>query len=472
MADANEARILCIASSLEDAPHCLSVFRVSQCALGQSLDGVQEQIDGVVLIGLLAQDVEKYLNEIRLNRHTQLSLVYLQNCASSEQFYALYDGVVEDDSFQTFITHVARFRERRKELRTPEQPSLEDRLISYLFLSDERALMPIRELQASSVYHYPLLSLWDNSDDQHLWTSLLVRNSVLQNEQLLDRLRLCQNCDSGLLNYVDTCPNCQSIDIRSESAIHCFTCGHIADQAQFIRQGALACPNCLTNLKHIGTDYDRPLENHRCNECDHFFIDGQVVAQCYSCGTSNPIERLKQRSIYALKLGESGRIKARTGKANYLIPSAVGVALPKEQFSWTLSWLNRLAERYSEQNIHTEIRSEHSLLILNFSNLTSLIQLESELSLLNQLEAFSDRLRNLLRTTDICCQYNEHILMIMLPHTGQAGMEVIQDKVIKIGEAQSDSTLEVSIGTYFLPIQAIDDNAEQWLASVCSGALP
>nr|WP_309294963.1 hypothetical protein [Aeromonas caviae] len=29
----------------------------------------------------------------------------------------------------------------------------------------------------------------------------------------------------------------------------------------------LLCPNCFSRLRHIGSDYDRPLENYRCR-CD------------------------------------------------------------------------------------------------------------------------------------------------------------------------------------------------------------
>ena len=40
-----------------------------------------------------------------------------------------------------------------------------------------------------------------------------------------------------------------------------------ARRRTFLSSGALACPKCTTRLRHIGADYDRPLENHTCNVC-------------------------------------------------------------------------------------------------------------------------------------------------------------------------------------------------------------
>ncbi len=125
----------------------------------------------------------------------------------------------------------------------------QDALLLYLWLNPTRTISPVVDETSSQIYSYPLLSLlFEQEADNYLGLqSLLQQDLIEQDGSLVDRIRLCRSCHHAHLNYIETCPHCNSIDIATERAIHCFTCGHVDNQDQFIRQNTMSCPNCLTS---------------------------------------------------------------------------------------------------------------------------------------------------------------------------------------------------------------------------------
>ena len=126
-----------------------------------------------------------------------------------------------------------------------------------------------------------------SSLSSHSWLQQKQQENLLEAGELLDRLRQCPSCSSSRLNYVDVCPECHALDIVREPSLHCFVCGHVGPQQAFLKGDALVCPNCLSQLRHIGSDYDRPLENYRCRSCGAFFVDAEVDVRCIDCGQAD-----------------------------------------------------------------------------------------------------------------------------------------------------------------------------------------
>jgi uncharacterized C2H2 Zn-finger protein len=112
--------------------------------------------------------------------------------------------------------------------------------------------------------------------------------------------------------YKESCPKCNSIDIEAKDIIHHFTCAHVAPQDEFENadNDTLECPKCDKHLRHIGIDYDKPSSVYCCKSCDHNFQIAQVVAECHSCDTVNPLEGLIELSIHDYALTMKGVLHA------------------------------------------------------------------------------------------------------------------------------------------------------------------
>ncbi len=186
-----------------------------------------------------------------------------------------YSRCVTDGTFDLTTSYKAWQSSRSRLESVPQVTSL-DPLIGWLGINRNRRLTAMKSLESSSIYTYPLIeAFYPDIYSTYRYVLSEKARDILESEQLMDRIRVCTHCNSGHLNYVEVCPQCSSIDIESQSSLHCFTCGHVGEQQSFQRRGKLECPKCLTQLRHIGVDYDRPLENHVCNQCSNLLLKQQ-----------------------------------------------------------------------------------------------------------------------------------------------------------------------------------------------------
>ena len=394
----------------------------------------------------------QWLNNIRSNSLNFASLVYTVN--SHFENFAMVDGLIPSN----IDIHINKLLQRQEEIRLDSNDNLENKLLAYLWSVETRTLRPSRVIDQGVSYKYPFLELWDNGQGKEYWLSRMVKGGNLSQEALIDRIRQCSSCNSSLLNYVDSCGDCGSIDLKLEQALHCFSCGHVGDQKEFIRSGEMVCPNCVNTLRHIGTDYDRPIENQRCNSCSNLFIEANVQAQCFSCGHNNQIDDLISKEYFSFGIGHNGIVKIKTGADPQLLATNLGEPVSREHFSWMANWLNKMAVR----------QSEHHLFVgLKFVNLIELSQSMSTVSLTAQLDAFSSRLRSILRTTDVFCQYSDDTLYFLLPNVSEDGVKIIEGKFETISEEQADNPLDLRVSLKLLPESSLSNDAELWL-SECS----
>lgn len=298
-----------------------------------------------------------------------------------------------------------------------------ERLIQYLWLRPDFILHPHQGWQYPRLYRYPLLeALSQDKSDSFEWLQGLVNSKLMEPAVLIDRQRECMHCHSAHLSFVDVCPNCHAIDIELQASLHCFTCGCVDIQEKFIQSGSLVCPKCNTQLRHIGSDYDRPIENHGCRSCHQTFVESDVLVRCVMCKKEMAPSDLVTNKIQSWQLSERGRIIAVRGEVFDVASSFDQLNfIPKELFIHDLDWLLISSRRYPDITF--------SLYGIYFANLPELADLFGHAKLLQILESFAQRLRAMLRTPDLSTRTAENMLWLLLPHTDAQGVSSFHKRI-------------------------------------------
>jgi GGDEF domain-containing protein/DNA-directed RNA polymerase subunit RPC12/RpoP len=246
---------------------------------------------------------------------------------------------------------------------------------------------------------------------------------------------------------VDACPHSRSIDIVQKPFLHCFTCGHVAQEESFLASGALVCPNCLSRLRHIGTDYDRPLENYVCNECGQSFVEAMVIARCLSCGAENDPESLVPRQVYSYRLGERGALAARTGSLEDIYALFDNLNYIRPQFFEALvDWLMAVCRRHSEERF--------SLIGIQLRNILELTDSIGRHRTSELVDEFAFRMRETIRKTDLTTRTSQRTLWILLPKTDCPSCRILVDRFedIRRNTRQSEGVeVEYDIVTFSAP---------------------
>src|SRR5207248_2911164 len=137
------------------------------------------------------------------------------------------------------------------------------------------------------IYRNPLAdALGRSGEDSFLMLERLRRRGLLETAGLVERVHTCPSCSAGQLLFVETCPQCGSIDTAEQNFLHCYSCGHVGTQDEYLTNEGLACPKCAVRLRHIGVDYDRALETFACKDCSGRFTEPNVKARCLQCRTT------------------------------------------------------------------------------------------------------------------------------------------------------------------------------------------
>lgn len=393
----------------------------------------------------------------QLRQHPYFSLVPVFAVNHSPLSTYLADGGVPHDC----VVKTEQYQQKLNQLRVDIHKGITERLLTYLWLWPERKLVIQAQPESISLYEYPLLNLWISHHEEYAsWLYMLERDQFIRGDKLIDRVRYCPDCQSGHLNYIECCPECGSIDIEPESALHCFACGHVAGQDDFLNKGQLSCPNCLTQLRHIGVDYDRPIENYRCHDCNAFFVEGLVKARCLEHGHEYSPEALVTHSIRHYILDEEGEAYLRSGGARQLIPEWIGGNVSFDHFNWLLLWENKLAVRHQE---------EHLVVVLHFSSLRRAIVTLGDIKVASLMDDLIVRLQSVLRLTDVCCHYKNDTLLFFLPNTAHDHAALIQKKLREQSDRMVHETLQMSIQIGSLPTKSMGDSSELFIQQLISG---
>lgn len=355
---------------------------------------------------------------------------------------------------KNFNNDYQKYIARKKQIKLNNNDKPAYKLLSYLWLHNNSIITPKSSPSNSFIYFYPLLKSWGiNEKNTTSWLNNLENKNWIEKHRLINRLRLCPSCHSGHLNYIDVCPQCHSIDIEHQASLHCFNCGHVDCQTHFRKLTALSCPNCLQNLRHIGVDYDRPIENQHCKNCDSLFIDALVEAACLDCQTSSRLDDLHVHNVYSYKLTTQGRDLVRHGHEKPQFSLTLGEQMSREQFYWLIDWQNKLAIRH---------KKSHSILSIQFQNVAELLSSKGEAKGFAQLDAIHERIRSVIRVTDACTNYTEDRLLILFPTTESVNLKIIFKKLFIIKESQVSLKIEFSIKLITLPA-TIGSDVSDWL---------
>ena len=313
-------------------------------------------------------------------------------------------------------------------------------LLGHLYVRPGKELRTRIHWKNEWIDRYPIVStLNDTGFDDFQWLTHLFRRGLLEKGELLDRIRLCPKCEHPHHNYIDVCPTCRTIEIEKVEFVHCFTCGYVGPEREFLADGILVCPNCKTELRHIGVDYDRPVESYICAN-GHKFVEPDVPARCLECGAINSAEDLVPKEIHAYRLSADGALAAKSGTITdiYAVLEQENFVYP-EYFESLLEWMIKLHRRMPEETF--------SVLAVRMLNVLELVDRLGRARVIEVLDEFATRLREILRSTDVTTRTNETDLWILLPKTPKEGCETVKERIEKL-----ESLIEVASGSFELDI--------------------
>ncbi|PIE59192.1 MAG: hypothetical protein CSA32_05290 [Desulfobulbus propionicus] len=407
------------------------------------------------------------LKKIRSTPATALKPVFLSDVHDGEELL-LSDGTVS--SVDEVSTKAAPILQRLADIDMERPDSKENifLLLRYLYSRPKQHLVPVAVWQTKEVYHYPLADvLLDGSEDSFRQLESLRDRGLIVQKKLIDRIRHCPHCNGCHLNFVDTCPQCESICILQHQFLHCFACGHVAEEEKFINPAGLKCPNCKEKLRHIGTDYDRALENYLCHNCRASFSETGVVAKCHHCSQSVKPEELIPQNIYSFQLTEQGSIAARTGSLEniYAILDTLNNITPT-YFDHFLDWALQLSKRYPE--------APFSLIGIRLSNILELTSTLGRKQIWELMDEFVNRIRAIVRSTDLTCRTSQQDLWILLPRIPENGCRTLQERILEIKELTRQPEgvgLEFSTITCTIPKEVDDQENARLLIARLKGAL-
>jgi len=375
--------------------------------------------------------VARALVDLRTTPAYAMALIYL-NHQTDGWGEALADGPVpgDPDRIDSAWRQWMALQQRFRPACGTKTNQLEQTLLRWLWLRPGAWIRPVSDPGSSSVYRYPLVEAFADDPSIHAlhWLEQNHIRHDLEPGELIDRLRQCPSCRSSRLNYVDLCPECDGLDIIREPSLHCFVCGHIGSQHNFLRNSALVCPNCLTQLRHIGSDYDRPMENYSCRSCQAFFVDAAVQARCIDCGHSHPPEALRVQQIRPFRLSESGRLACRHGlnKANQAMGNPPHSSLLSEaEFLRALSWQISIAQRPGR----TAPATLAAILGLRLENLDAVLASAGEPHGSLMLDSLIERLLEKLHTSDRCLHSRRNLIWLLLPQADALALAQLQKQL-------------------------------------------
>lgn len=418
----------------------------------------------ILILDQPASDLHANLMQLRTDARYRLSPVYIRGTAGSE--HPLADGPLPDSSADLDRAH-AQITSRLATFNRGVPPAtLDEYVLAWLWTRPQAELVPQRNGSLPHIYEYPLLTALGGQEkiNQTLWLRLMEEQGLLSPGPLTDRIRLCNQCNSGHINYVDVCPSCSELDISKQPALHCFTCGHVAPQEHFLKDGLLLCPNCLSKLRHIGSDYDRPLENQTCNRCRNSFVDASVQARCLDCGHTQQPEELRIRQIHSYRLTEKARLRCRQGlsvmqSGDYF--SRLGL-VSHDSFIHLLEWQLQQSQRYKQA-------PACSVLGLRLDGLEHLLDTPAGQATLDSLV---ERIEQAIRDTDRCSHSREDLLWFLLPHTDRNGATVLARRMQGLADllATHDKAVQIRVVACTLPHDLVqDETAPLLLARLTDG---
>ena len=259
--------------------------------------------------------------------------------------------------------------------------------------------------------------------------AFLARGDYLD-ERFFDRVTICTRCDSHHLNIREVCPACGSTHYTEEPLLHHFRCGFVGRITEFDPgdgTGRRICPKCTTQLKYLGTDYDRLGKTYLCIDCGTSFQDAPVRSVCLSCETEVDADDLATAEVFGYAITSLGTAAIRRGSlfegdSEVLYIAGAAVYRPAIMFE-LLEYEAKRIQRF---------KGTFSLMMVEARGPEGVpVPEDAEGNMIT-------RLRERLRGTDIVGKVAEHVFIACMPQTPIAGAEIVR---ARFAEEQSDRRL-------------------------------
>ncbi len=287
-----------------------------------------QNIKNVVICDALILDYsddegcKNFIKEIRNSLIESIYLVpvfiYSQYSVVDDFTTYLSDGVFSIINEQTLVEKIQNLIQRRDQLKVIEASTTESRIINKLLryqYTRNKELQPIINHKSHIGYEFPLVS--SHFPDEESTRLIAMLNNLSEKDvfvkQFVDRVHICNQCNSAFLNYRETCPKCNSYNLVAESLIHHIECGYIGLEKAFGNPRQLICPNCEKQLWQLGTDFTKPSGTYSCNNCKHLFRESIKKAFCFNCKNTSTIDLLNNIIISSYKITDNG-IKMAIGE--------------------------------------------------------------------------------------------------------------------------------------------------------------
>lgn len=346
-----------------------------------------------------------------LRRHARFSLHPIL-LATNRHLEALSDGyIVSAEIVQNTIQSI------HSKLAKLDYSLLKDgktRFLAYLFSRDVVELNSQKSWQHKHYYYYPLVDLFiEESENYAEWLYQLSEQNILVRKDFVNFYYICSLCHSAHIGFSEICPGCHSKHIQRCKFLHCFTCGNVAPEVEFIKNGNLVCQKCNAKLGHIGDEYDIPLESGICHACHQFYVDAELKCECFYCDREFVSEDLAKQVIYNYKLSELGKSYIYSHFLNNTQLRDTFNYIALNNFYALISWLLQLNARYDKEV---------------FSVLGIKLSCESNAFESSQF-SFVKNLHKIVSSTDVLTRVQNQLIWILLPKTDQAGLAAVVEKI-------------------------------------------
>lgn len=247
---------------------------------------------------------------------------------------AFADATLTDfgrESLLAVATVIRQFANRYSQLapKFHAPGNLSERILAYLFLSGKE-LVPLRSPDTKLVVRY--VGFFSAPSAGEAADAMVSRG--LLSKTFFDRVRFCSQCGSARLNAREECRACRSANLHQERLIHHFRCAYQAPESEFLTGKRLVCPKCSRELRHYGSDYDKPGEVFRCQDCGDVDSSPAVGFVCFDCGAHADGDAVGWRDIFGYALTDEAVrllttqapatvISRETALLNGLVPATV-----------------------------------------------------------------------------------------------------------------------------------------------------
>jgi Thaumarchaeal output domain 1 len=307
--------------------------------LGSGADG----FDGVVLAERINRDaVQRRLGSFAL--HWPVADLAGNAWIASD----VPPGPDGGDALMALRDIAARVRTLPDYAASPDRVELE--LLAFM-QTRAAALVPAFTPAIEETVHYPALRGRTQLRSGELRERLEALAGLdLLRRRFFARVLSCASCGSARLSAHEACTECRSSNLRDETLVHHFRCGHQAPETRFLSGNDLVCPKCRRELRHFGVDYSKPGAATSCGQCGHTMSEPHPRFSCLDCSQSFDGEHAIPVDWHAYELTAQGRDAACSGRLPHVqlaeLAKPYSRAFAMRDFLVAANELLRVSRRY------------------------------------------------------------------------------------------------------------------------------